>query len=175
MTTAHKHRLGGQTLSHNHEGGDVPHGYYGHPEDAGLRAFAGQAKIPEGDYQQEVFYTRQQVITALRTGIDLVACASGASGTLNPLHDSTLDRLGNYPKYASQVITDALNETANELDPMQAAGTYENSGTIWAQDVLNLTVNAVGHVLDHPAADLREVIEASYKYNDYETVIGWIA
>lgn len=50
MATAHKHRLGGQTLAHDHAGGDTPHGYYGHPEDAGLIAFAGQAAVPKGEY-----------------------------------------------------------------------------------------------------------------------------
>ena len=29
----HEHHYSGQTLRHDHEGGDMPHGYYGHPED----------------------------------------------------------------------------------------------------------------------------------------------
>lgn len=32
--TAHIHRAAGQVLRHDHAGGDKPHGYYGHPEDA---------------------------------------------------------------------------------------------------------------------------------------------
>jgi len=30
----HTHRQAGQRLTHEHEGGDTPHGYYEHPEDA---------------------------------------------------------------------------------------------------------------------------------------------
>jgi hypothetical protein len=29
----HSHRYRGQALRHSHEGGEVPHGYFGHPED----------------------------------------------------------------------------------------------------------------------------------------------
>jgi len=29
----HRHTYSGQTLRHDHEGGDQPHGYFGHPED----------------------------------------------------------------------------------------------------------------------------------------------
>lgn len=31
----HRHPYKGQTLIHSHEGGDKPHGYYQHAEDAG--------------------------------------------------------------------------------------------------------------------------------------------
>ena len=123
----------------------------------------------------ETTYTRKQIRTALRKGIDLVTCAAGGSRTLNALHDATLNRLGDGPGYTRKAFTDALNEAANALDPMQEEGAYENSYTIWVQDALNLAVNAVGHVLDHPSASLRAVIEASYEDNDYETVLGWIA
>jgi len=30
---SHTHRYGSQVLRHEHEGGDTPHGYFGHPED----------------------------------------------------------------------------------------------------------------------------------------------
>lgn len=29
----HQHLLQGQVLTHTHAGGDIPHGYFGHPED----------------------------------------------------------------------------------------------------------------------------------------------
>jgi hypothetical protein len=29
----HRHTVGGQSLEHRHSRGDVPHGYFGHPED----------------------------------------------------------------------------------------------------------------------------------------------
>lgn len=51
MTTHHTHTLGGQKLAHDHAGGDVPHGYYQHPEDTGLRAFAAQSRVPDGKYE----------------------------------------------------------------------------------------------------------------------------
>lgn len=35
----HEHTYQGQTLRHDHEGGTSPHGYYGHPEDAGSPEF----------------------------------------------------------------------------------------------------------------------------------------
>lgn len=32
-STAHEHHHGGHILRHSHDGGRVPHGFYGHPED----------------------------------------------------------------------------------------------------------------------------------------------
>jgi hypothetical protein len=115
---------------------------------------------------KETAYTRQQVITALRKGIDLVACAAGAGGVLNPLHDATLNRLRPSGPYTRKAFTDALNAAANALDPMEDPDIYETSDTIWAQDVLNLAVNAAGHVLDHPDADLFAVVIEAHKDTD---------
>jgi hypothetical protein len=44
----HTHTYQRQTLRHDHPGGDKPHGYYGHPEDAGSPAF-GEGTYEPGD------------------------------------------------------------------------------------------------------------------------------
>lgn len=153
-------------------------------------------------------YTRQQVITALRKGVDLVAHAANAGDSeddpygaiLDQLTPATEKRLGSVSgPYTRKAFTDALNAAANALDPMEDPDVCETSDTIWAQDVLNLAVNAAGHVLNHPDADLHDVIAAQYAEIDvyfddldegqpeppkgsddwnealYQTVTGWIA
>lgn len=105
-------------------------------------------------------YSRAQVTTALGT----------AHGLLDEITDTSIvgylvtglwRRLGPGPFTLGQVQA-ALGTEANELDPQGKPGGYETSGTIWAQDVLNLAVNATAYLLDHPDADLGEIIPAQY-------------
>jgi hypothetical protein len=143
-------------------------------------------------------YTREQVTTALQRGTDLVDTIADAV-ELYELEQMTLRELGDHPVFTREEVTSALNDAADELDPMEGPDAYENSDTIRTQDVLNLAVNAVGHVLDHPGADLFEVIAAEHANTDlaidaeedlpdgavpgdedwnealYKTVTGWIS
>jgi phage protein U len=61
MNKMHTHTFQGQSLRHSHEGGDVLHGYFGHPEDRNDQAEAEQ----DGPARPEKYE-----ITVLRTDSD---------------------------------------------------------------------------------------------------------
>lgn len=120
----------------------------------------------------EITYTREQVTGAMGTAIrqldevtDTAPADLLAAGTW-----PELTRLGDGPFTRDQVMT-ALNEVANALDE---AIEYENSDTIWEQDVRNLFVNTALHQLAHPGASLAEAIEAGYETGPDE-VLGWVS
>jgi hypothetical protein len=51
-----------------------------------------------------------------------------------------------------------------------AIGTYEGP----LVDTVNLMVNAGSYLLDHPHADLREVVKACWTGSSYADVLAWI-
>lgn len=105
-------------------------------------------------------YTRDQVSAALHAGTDLVDTIADAT-ELPALIDATLGSLGTGP-FTRDEVTDALNDAANRITEEENPDGGETSNTIWTDDVLNLAVNAVGHVLDHPGASLFDVIAAAH-------------
>jgi len=127
-------------------------------------------------------YTREQVAGAVSTAhgqLDEVTSTAPADAVTV----LTWALLGNGPFTYDQVMT-ALNEAANALDEVP----YEDSDTIWEQDVRNLFVNTVLHQLAHPGASLADAIAAGYArdvdvFPDepserdeavVETVLGWV-
>ena len=142
-------------------------------------------------------FTRGQVTAAVKRAHDLVDDIAGA-----PVLDDmtaafwriTGDGAGPWPR---EVITGALNDAADEAGPGEDDG--ETSETIWETDVLNLAVNAGGHLLDHPGATLFDIIASAHEDTElsaseeedlppgtakgspawnaalYRTVTGWIA
>ena len=147
--------------------------------------------------QPKPAYTREQVQTALARGIDLVDAITDAV-VLARLELLTISTLGDGQVFTYTEVSNTLNAAANQLEASENPDGGETSETIWTQDVLNLAVNAVEHMLDHPGADLYAVIAESYKYTEpvfylnegqpappksseawndalYETVTGWIS
>jgi hypothetical protein len=57
-------------------------------------------------------------------------------------------------------VKDVLNQAANLVADVHDG--YESSDTIAQDDAVNLAVNAAGYLLDHPNADLDEIIPACY-------------
>lgn len=137
----------------------------------------------------DIAYTRDQVYAALKRGYDLVD-AIADSTELAEFYQAALAGLPDGPELTPADVGAVLNRVAGELTEFDC----ETSDTIWITDVINLAVNAIGYVLEHPAADLYDVIidahagtepnhppEGSVKgdtaWNDalYATVTGWIA
>ncbi len=142
-------------------------------------------------------YARDQVRAALDGGINLVGTIADAT-ELSYLRSKTLTGLPDGAEFTFADVSAALNQAADVLTDHS----YETSDTIWTDDVINLAVNAVGHVLEHPGASLYDVIIAAHadtelavdawddlpegapepakgspEYNEalYKTVTGWIA
>jgi hypothetical protein len=145
----------------------------------------------------DIAYTRDQVYAALKRGYDLVD-AIADSTELAEFYQAALAGLPDGPELTPADVGAVLNRVAGELTDHS----YETSDTIWTDDVINLAVNAVGHVLEHPGASLYDVIIAAHadtelavdawddlpegapepakgspEYNEalYKTVTGWIA
>jgi hypothetical protein len=143
-------------------------------------------------------YTAVQVNDALQRGTDLVDVIADAP-ILGTLHETTMALLGPKLSFTRGQFTQALNDAASRIEQEENPDGGESSDTIWTQDVLNLAVCATEHILDHPGADLRDVIEVAHKdtdlsasaeddlpegtvkgseaWNDalYKTVTGWIS
>lgn len=102
-------------------------------------------------------YTRAQVTTAFGTMLGQLNEVTETSPA-DQLTTGTWARLGSGPFTYDEVMA-ALNNVANDLDE---AARYENSGTIWRQDVRNLAVSTALHLLEHPGATLAEAIAAQY-------------
>lgn len=122
-------------------------------------------------------YTREQLDAALCRAhvlVSAVAWSPGLDVLLDTAWETLVDESG--PVTREQVTT-ALNSAANAAAPDEDQA--ETAGTVWQQDVLNLAINAAGYLLDHPDADLDEIIPASYAgdlgENVTGTVLGWIA
>lgn len=145
----------------------------------------------------ETTYTRDKVYAALKRGYDLVDTIADST-ELDKFHQATLSELPDGAVLTLADVSTALNRAADELTDFD----YETSDSIWITDVINLAVNAVGHVLEHPDADLYGVIidahagtelavdawdhlpegapepaKGTEEYNDalYATVTGWIS
>jgi hypothetical protein len=146
-----------------------------------------------------VTYTSEQVITAVRDGTDMVDALTDAI-VLTYLAEEALDLLSHQPQpFTRASVAAALNSAADWVRDHENPDGGETSDSIWADDVLNLAVNAVSYVLEHPDADLRAVIAWAHKdteldpsdeedlpegtlkgseaWNDalYDTVTGWIS
>jgi hypothetical protein len=159
--------------------------------EAYLSELAGEARRANED---NTTCTRDQALTAIRHGIDLVDAIANA-GILYDWQDEAIARLPSGTMLTHGEVGSALNGAADELDTTDITG--ENSDSIWQQSVVNLAVNAAGHLLRHPEASLFEVIAEAHadtvpeftaeygtvpakgtpEYNEalYETVTGWIA
>src|ERR1700734_848857 len=94
-------------------------------------------------------YTRDQVDAAIMHGTNLVDTIADSAAPYD-LCAGTTARLGDGPAWTRKQVSQALNDAANALPDFG----YEDSETIWITDVLNLPVNAVGYVLEHPGAGL---------------------
>jgi hypothetical protein len=83
------------------------------------------------------------------------------SGTYDP--DAPLqERTGLTPTvrlYTREEVLDVLNAGANIAQDMH---TEETDETVYADDMVNLAVNATEYLLDHPDADTDEIIAAQY-------------
>jgi hypothetical protein len=83
------------------------------------------------------------------------------NGTYDP--DAPLqERTGLIPTtrlYTREEVLDVLNAGANIAQGMH---TEETDETVYADDMVNLAVNAAEYLLDHPDADTDEVIAAQY-------------
>jgi hypothetical protein len=104
-------------------------------------------------------YSGAQLRTALATTEQRIYEAAGDPGV-----DDVF-----YPMRDSLVIDGAASYTSGEFSAMLNAAAdgvtdfdYEDSDVIWTQDVANLTVNVAGYLLEHPGAELDEIIPASY-------------
>jgi hypothetical protein len=118
-------------------------------------------------------YTREQVTQAMSTAISQMNEVTDTAPARLLANGAwpELARLGDGPFTCDQVMA-ALNEVANALDEDIE---YENSDTIWAQDVRNLFVNAMLHQLVYPGASLQAAIRASYRDSDPDEVLGWVS
>jgi hypothetical protein len=63
-------------------------------------------------------------------------------------------------RFALSEVKSVLNRAANLVADVHDG--HESSTTIAQDDAVNLTVNAVGYLLEHPDATLDEIIPASY-------------
>ena len=72
-------------------------------------------------------------------------------------------------RFTQAEVKDVLNRAANLVADVHDS--HESTYTIVQDDAVNLTVNAAGYLLDHPNADLDEIIPACYtdvEIEDYE-------
>jgi hypothetical protein len=63
-------------------------------------------------------------------------------------------------RYTRQEVMDLFNKGVNTA--LGLIDGYEDAGTILANDVVNMAVNAISYLLDHPGADADEIIAAQY-------------
>jgi hypothetical protein len=118
-------------------------------------------------------YTRAQLsqVIGLVLGQMEQVTDTGPADTVVSLAWALLDRSAPEGPYTRDQVSAALNDAANACD--DGAG-YEDSHTIWQQDVRNLAVNAIGYQLDHPGTSLRNAIEENYG-TDADEVLGWVS
>jgi hypothetical protein len=109
-------------------------------------------------------YTRAQVTTALGTAHGMIDAVTDAT-VLEYLAAATwaqLSGLGDGP-FTREQVTGALNNAADLVHERVLAGQgYENEDTIRADDTVNIAVNVVGYLLDHPQGSLAEAVAASW-------------
>jgi hypothetical protein len=70
--------------------------------------------------------------------------------------------------FSLEQISEALNSAADEI--LEAVDAPDSG----LRDALNLLVNAGLHYLEHPGADLSDVVSANYSAADLATVLSWI-
>jgi hypothetical protein len=67
------------------------------------------------------------------------------------------------PAYTREQVVAAINDAANVTGKlMHGEEDGESSKTIAADDAMNMVVNVAGYLLDHPGADLDEIILSEY-------------
>jgi hypothetical protein len=76
--------------------------------------------------------------------------------------------------YTREEISAALNKGADMVLGRDGDDYCETSATIRDADLVNLTVNAIGEILDDPDISLDDVIGAAYS-TDPEEVRGWVS
>jgi hypothetical protein len=64
--------------------------------------------------------------------------------------------------YTREEVLDVINAGANFAQAMHDDAS-ETDETIYADDMVNLAANAAEYLLDHPDADLNEIIAAQYQ------------
>lgn len=105
-------------------------------------------------------YTGAQLTAALDTTKRHVCQAAGDPG-VDDVFAVIRDALPAIDPAGLYTVADfaaMLNAAADELH----TDDYENDDTIWADDVANLAVNCAGYLLEHPGAELAEIIPAQY-------------
>jgi hypothetical protein len=110
-------------------------------------------------------FTYDEVKEALATTEQRIHQASGDDGVDDvffPIRERVLSGLAaaaqSGPRFSRDIIEGLLNAAADAVSEAD----YEDSEVIWTQDVANLTVNCAAWLLDHPGADLDEIIPAQY-------------
>jgi hypothetical protein len=142
-------------------------------------------------------YAREQAEKAIFTGSYMASISEDAGVAANDMADDALSRLATpLTWFTYGTVSGALNDAANDASEVVD---YENEDTIRADSARDLAVNAALYLLDHPGADLYDVIVAQYAEADvdfddldegqpepakgseawnealYQTVTGWIA
>jgi hypothetical protein len=104
-------------------------------------------------------YTGAQLSAALNTTEQRIREAAGHPGVADvfrPLRrEICIDSAGTYTTADFCAMLNAAADSVLDFD-------YEDSFVIWTQDVANLAVNSAGYLLEHPAAQLDEIIPAQY-------------
>lgn len=142
--------------------------------------------------------TREQAEKAIFTGSGMVEDISEDAGeAASDMADDAISQLATpLGWFTYDTISGVLNGAANDASE---AVDYESEDTIRADSARDLAVNAALYLLDHPDADLHDVIAAQYTEIDvyfdaldegqpeppkgsddwnealYQTVTGWIA
>lgn len=115
----------------------------------------------------DVTYTREQLAAAISAGIAQVDEITDTGPAETMLDQAAFPGAG---PFTFEQVRHALDEAANDLDD---APDYENSTTIWEQDVRGLAVNAILHQLTHPGGSLRDaIVAAGFKAGEVDEVLG---
>lgn len=113
-------------------------------------------------------FTGNALMAALNTTEQRIYQAAGDPG-VDDVFQPFRDELAIHPdhSYTAEDFSAMLNAAA---DGLETEG-YENSGTIWTDTVANLAVNCAGYLLEHPDAELDEVI--THAWADLDSDISW--
>jgi hypothetical protein len=114
-------------------------------------------------------YTGTQLRTALATTEQRIHQAAGDDGVddvFSPVRDCLV--IDGNAAYTREDFSAMLNEQA---DIIADAHDGESSETIWEDTVANLVVNAASYLLEHPGAELDEII--THAWADLDGDIDW--
>ena len=104
-------------------------------------------------------YTRAQAAAALETAHNMLDNIADAD-VVGYLAADTIRSIGPEP-FTHERFSLAVNRAASQLDVLQQGG-YENSSSLFRQNMLNLGVNVASYLLDHPGGTLDEAIADSW-------------